>query len=102
PCPTPPFCPSCPSPYQLDPGLRGQRMRCPNPVCREVFEVQDAEPEQAEPRRAGSEPVTTPPVVEPAAPAHPREHLEKPPRGIVRTMGSVGDMVPILDAEVVH
>jgi outer membrane protein assembly factor BamB len=32
-------CPSCFSRYQLDPGLRGQRMRCPNPTCREVFEV---------------------------------------------------------------
>jgi hypothetical protein len=36
------YCPSCHTRYQLDPGLRGQHMRCPNPVCREVFEVQEA------------------------------------------------------------
>ena len=32
-------CPSCYSKYQLEPALIGQRMRCPNPICREVFEV---------------------------------------------------------------
>jgi hypothetical protein len=37
-------CPRCGSRYHLDPSMRGQRMRCPNPLCREVFEVREAEP----------------------------------------------------------
>ena len=34
-------CPRCESKYQLDAGMRGKRMRCPNPICRAVFEVRD-------------------------------------------------------------
>ena len=30
-------CPRCESKYQLDAGMRGKRMRCPNPICRAVF-----------------------------------------------------------------
>ncbi len=33
------YCPSCQSRYQLQPDLVGKQIRCPNPVCRQVFEV---------------------------------------------------------------
>src|SRR5262245_3463973 len=32
-------CPQCQSTYQLDPSMRGKRMRCKNPICQAVFEV---------------------------------------------------------------
>src|SRR4051812_8103392 len=35
-------CPHCESEYQLSPDLVGKSMRCPNPDCREVFEVRAA------------------------------------------------------------
>src|SRR5260370_39762884 len=35
------LCPHCNNRYQLDPGLRGKRMYCPNRACRQVFTVQD-------------------------------------------------------------
>ncbi len=35
------YCPHCQSRYQLDPTLRGKRMRCPNNLCRMVFEVRE-------------------------------------------------------------
>ena len=38
-------CPRCESVYKVDEGLRGKRMRCPNPLCKTVFEVK-AEGEQ--------------------------------------------------------
>jgi outer membrane protein assembly factor BamB len=34
------YCPSCQSRYQLEPDLVGKQIRCPNPVCRQIFEVQ--------------------------------------------------------------
>src|ERR1022692_4227684 len=34
-------CPRCESKYQLAAEMRGKRMRCPNPICRAVFEVRD-------------------------------------------------------------
>src|SRR5262245_17242321 len=34
-------CPQCSSKYQLDPSMRGKRMRCPNTLCRAVFDVRD-------------------------------------------------------------
>jgi outer membrane protein assembly factor BamB len=92
------YCPNCHSRYQLDPGLRGQRMRCPNPVCREVFEVQDAEPENG----TRAEPAAIPLESEPSAEARQRQEPGASPQEAVRTTGSVGDLVPILDAEVVH
>ena len=45
-------CPRCESKYQLDAGMRGKRMRCPNPICRAVFDVRDD----------NDPPVQTPPV----------------------------------------
>jgi outer membrane protein assembly factor BamB len=36
------MCPKCKGKYQLNRGLIGQKIRCPNPECREVFEVAEA------------------------------------------------------------
>jgi tetratricopeptide (TPR) repeat protein len=94
------YCPSCHSRYQLDPGLRGQRMRCPNPVCREVFEVQDAGPEETPAQARHVEPTVTALENGPSDGAGRQERAE-PPKETLRTTGSVGDLVPILDAEVV-
>jgi outer membrane protein assembly factor BamB len=41
-------CPQCESKYQLDSGMRGKRMRCPNPICRAIFEVRDDSDPKAE------------------------------------------------------
>src|SRR5438874_11181307 len=49
-------CPRCESTYQVDPALRGKRMRCPNASCRWIFEVHEV----------GTPP---PPPTPPAAPA---------------------------------
>jgi outer membrane protein assembly factor BamB len=38
-------CPRCLSRYFLEPSMKGQKMRCPNSSCREIFEVKE---EQAE------------------------------------------------------
>src|SRR5437763_10615459 len=55
-------CPRCESKYQLDAGMRGKRMRCPNPICRAIFEVRDDNDPKAEAP-------TAPPVVpEPLTP----------------------------------
>lgn len=74
------LCPQCQSRYQLDPSLLGKRMRCPNSICRAVFEV-----------RAEGEPAPPPQQPEAAEKAPP-----KPP-----VSGSVGDFVQILAAEAV-
>ena len=69
-------CPACENAYKVQPSLRGQPMRCPNPDCRTVF--------------------TVPPEEAPAAPkaAPPRPQSPNGPRS-----GSVGDIVPLLPAQ---
>ena len=71
-------CPYCQTRYQLEPSLRGMRMRCPNPQCCAIFEV----------REEAEAPTATPaePLPVPAAPGK-------------QVTGSVGDIVPILPAE---
>src|SRR4051794_17795050 len=73
------FCPHCQSRYQLDPSLRGKRMRCPNTICRMVFEVRE-ESEAAPP---------------------PASKAEETPASVKKpvTTGSVGEVVPVLSAE---
>jgi outer membrane protein assembly factor BamB len=39
-------CPRCLSRYFLEPSMKGQKMRCPNSSCREIFEVKE-EPAEA-------------------------------------------------------
>src|SRR5687767_1992451 len=72
-------CPRCLSRYQVSPDLRGKRMRCPNPMCRAVFDVQ---------------PVGAAPLPEPPRPAEP-----PPPNRPTQVSGSVADFVPLLPAE---
>src|SRR5690349_11706425 len=57
-------CPRCESKYQLDPAMRGKRMRCPNTICRAVFEVRDDNDPPV---------VVEPPPVEETPPAKPLE-----------------------------
>ena len=71
-------CPECESTYQVDPGLKGKRMRCPNPICRAIFEVQD--------------PSAPPPPVPP--PATSPTPLPRPQRTT-----SVGEVVIVRPAE---
>jgi outer membrane protein assembly factor BamB len=71
----------CRSTYQVDPGLKGKRMRCPNAICRHIFEVRD--------------------VAEPLAPIEPPPTAPAPvPAPVPRQSGAVGDLVPILSAEI--
>ncbi len=77
------FCPHCQSRYQLDPSLRGKRMRCPNTICRTVFEVQD----EAE----AVPPASPPPAASVAEPASPKKPM---------ATGTVADMLPVLSAEI--
>ncbi len=71
-------CPRCENTYQVDPALRGKRMRCPNLACRWIFEVHED----------GVAPPPSAPAPLPAAPSVQSQRT-----------GSVGDMVPILEAE---
>ena len=58
-------CPRCESKYQLAAEMRGKRMRCPNAICRAVFEVRDdADPVVPKP----PEPVKEAPPVEATKP----------------------------------
>lgn len=67
-------CPHCESEFHLSPDLLGKSMRCPNPDCREVFEV----------RSAG----------QPTAEAPPTESV-----AVVPSTGQVSDFVPVLEGE---
>jgi outer membrane protein assembly factor BamB len=79
-------CPGCFRRYQLDPQMEGRQLQCPNPVCRTIFEVH-ATPEVKEESIYPLEPV--PPDTRDAT---------VPPAGKVSWTGSVGDLVPILEA----
>ena len=72
-------CPRCESRYQLDESLRGKRMRCPNPLCKTIFEV----------RVEG----------EPPAPEAPKAAEPPPQKPAPAITGSVTDMLPVLSAE---
>jgi len=70
-------CPHCESQFQLSPDLLGKSMRCPNPDCREVFEV-----------RAEGEIPAPAPAPEPVPPV----------AALLPASGSVGDYLPVFDA----
>jgi outer membrane protein assembly factor BamB len=102
------YCPSCRNRYQLQPDLVGSKIRCPNPVCREVFEVRadgaNGEPENG----AGGPPPATPgtSLADSAAPSRSAEdsRLAQPESGADSNKtppisGSVGDLVPMLEGE---
>jgi hypothetical protein len=95
------YCPTCRTRYQLLPDMRGKQMICPNPICREVFVVEDHTPDGPGADDAGGKAAVRPFKLEPFGDEpteveHPPEAPEK-----TKTAGSVGDLVPILDAEVV-
>ena len=78
-------CPGCRTKYQLKPEMLGQRTRCPNSACREVFEVQEDRPSS----QTNGDPAETEP-----------RRLE-PATEIRQTSGHVGDLVPLVRAEAV-
>lgn len=84
-------CPSCRKAYHLDASMRGRQIRCPNPTCREVFEV----PTDETPADFGNQSGT---AAEPAAPQAPKVTPGLRPR-VESVTGSVGDFVPVLPAE---
>jgi PQQ-like domain len=87
-------CPRCGSRFNLKPELRGQKMRCPNPICREVFEVRELEPEQ--PAADGAK-------TEAAPPAEKLDSARKPPATEkTYVAGAVGEIVPFLASESVE
>jgi outer membrane protein assembly factor BamB len=50
-------CPICGNKYQLRPDMLGKRMRCTNPTCRAVFEVQESAPPPLQPTRPAARPL---------------------------------------------
>ncbi|MCI0462639.1 MAG: PQQ-binding-like beta-propeller repeat protein [Gemmataceae bacterium] len=70
-------CPRCHTTFQVEPTLRGKRMRCPRQECRFIFEVREDN---------GI----------PAVPAPPGTPAEPTAR---HASGSVGELIPILQAE---
>ena len=83
-------CPRCHSRYELDPGLRGQIIRCPNQVCRAAFQVQEDNGEAV-----GGSPEVTPHVPNRAG----QIQAEEDASAAQHQSGSVGEIVPILGAE---
>jgi outer membrane protein assembly factor BamB len=75
------ICPRCESRFTLEEQMRGQRIRCPNQLCRNIFEV----------RAEGDKPAAAPAT--PPAPPPP----EKP---VAVKSGSVTEMLPLLPAEI--
>ena len=97
-------CPSCQKRYHLDPQLQGKNIRCPNPACREIIQVQGViEPEEP---GAPGEPVNyegTGIVPEDIGMVeipddNPITRGRRPPVPGSYSTGKVGDIVPILPA----
>ncbi len=86
-------CPGCYSRYQLNPQMQGQQIRCTNPVCRIAFEVRA----ESEVEEASIYPLQPP---EPTPATEAPEGGNPPPQQVLWS-GSVGDLVPILEAEAV-
>jgi hypothetical protein len=78
------ICPRCATPYQVQPDLLGQSMRCPRPECRAVFVVSEPLP--------GAVQCEPPPV---------RRFRPGSAGAAGQQGGSVGDLVPILPARAV-
>jgi outer membrane protein assembly factor BamB len=105
-------CPHCGSRYQLDPGLRGQRMRCPSQTCRQVFTVgeDDAAPAADNAGTPGANASPPParqmsgsvadmvPLVS-AAPAEAGSLPDEPVDATPVSSPHVGDLVPLVSAE---
>ena len=85
------YCPACKNRYQLHAEMRGKRMRCVNPLCREVFEVREssAAPDPKELAEKETPKPAPPPVRADKAQAVKKPYVE----------GHIGDMVPLVTAE---
>jgi len=96
------YCPACRNHYHVEPELRGLHMRCLNPACREIFVVEGAQPESPATVKTGDS--SGPDVIglvpleeESNQPGSGAPPVDEPKNG-----GAVGDMIPILDAELVE
>jgi hypothetical protein len=74
-------CPRCESKYQLDAGMRGKRMRCPNPICRAVFDVRDDNDPPVQTPLVQGKPIEEPNAKE-TPPAAAAKSVEAEPREI--------------------
>jgi outer membrane protein assembly factor BamB len=96
------YCPRCNGRYYVDYHMRGKRMRCPNPVCRETFAVQEvsepAAPGPGEPPQpVGEDIYGFKPENAPLPPSAGRMTADT-----VHLTGDLGGLVPILGAEPVE
>jgi outer membrane protein assembly factor BamB len=94
------YCPRCNGEYRVEYYMRGKRMRCPNPVCRETFVVQEV----SEPPPADAD---APPASGEEVYGFKPENAPLPPPGrmsadAVHFTGNLGEMVPIEGAELVE
>ena len=113
------YCPGCRTRYQVDPGLNGLKMRCPNPACRTVFVVEDRDSvksgtsksatDSSRGKRAGENEAALArekqknevlPVLE----AEVLDETPESPRAVPppKSSGHVQDSVPLLEAEVLE
>jgi len=91
------YCPSCRTAWRLKPELVGQKMRCPNPACREIFVVQDGG--SPAPASGASAPESDDDLSVPLD-VKTRVVVDGPNRDEGNQYsGSVGDILPILPAE---
>ena len=87
-------CPRCGRQYFLDENLRGQNVACPNPLCRDVFQVPaDARAIPEAPLLESSD-IGLVPIEEENKPVY-----QGPKGGKPKGSGPVGDMVEILPGE---
>jgi hypothetical protein len=90
-------CPACQKRYHLNDDLRGKKMRCHNPICREIFEIQEGSAKSGNGEAAGAKPQTAPAKPPAAGPA------EKPPAPQKDyKAGYIGEMVPLVTSEAVE
>jgi outer membrane protein assembly factor BamB len=93
-------CPACENSYKVQPSLRGQAMRCPDPQCRHVFTVPAEEPPSAPPQPGNGQQTGSVGDIAPLLPAR----VETPASWTQPSAPSsphVGDIVPLIQAEAV-
>src|SRR5439155_545883 len=82
-------CPGCFRRYQLKPEMQGKQTQCHNPLCRTIFEV----------RAADEVPEGSIYPIQPAPEANREPAAGSPPAEKKSWSGSVGDLIPMLEAE---
>jgi outer membrane protein assembly factor BamB len=91
-------CPRCLREYHLDDSLRGQTIRCPNALCREIIEVRPEISQPAPPPRGNQEIIPDQAGLQPLPGEQATPPRTDPTAGGSAVTGSVGDLVPILPA----